>query len=117
MNWNQIVNKIRPYIVKIETPAGSGSGFLCLYNENKSLCGIATASHVVEYAGEWQQLIKIIYQPSKEVFFLKEGDRVIFPDPKTDSTMILFHPTKTLPDELIRLRPAEQILDVGSEVG
>jgi len=31
MPWNQIVEKIKPYVVKIETPAGSGTGFLSLY--------------------------------------------------------------------------------------
>jgi len=103
MNWNQIVNKVKPYIVKRETPTGSsGTGFLCLYNEAKSWCGIATASHVVDYADEWQQPVKIIHQ-SKDTFFLKEADRVIILDRKTDSAMILFSkPTRSsLPEDLI----------------
>ena len=36
MNWNEIVDKVAPYIVKIETPRGHGTGFLCLYNENRT---------------------------------------------------------------------------------
>lgn len=120
MNWNQIANKIKPYVVKIKTPTGHGTGFLCFYNFDKTWCGIATASHVVEDTDEWQQPLKIIHQSSKEqVFFLKESDRVIFSDPKTDSSIILFKkPEKLLfPNEAIRLRPLEQILDIGSEVG
>ena len=33
MYWNTIVDKVEPYVVKIETPSGHGTGFLCLYNE------------------------------------------------------------------------------------
>jgi hypothetical protein len=120
MNWNQIVNKIKPYMVKIKTPSGSGTGFLCLYNHDKSWCGIATASHVVNDVDEWQQPIKIIHQTSeKPMIFLKENDRVIISDPKTDSAIIFFPRPKdlTLPDELIKLRPLDKILDIGSEVG
>ena len=55
MHWNTIVEKVAPYVVKIETPTGHGTGFLCLYNEEKTFFGIATAAHVVSYADEWQQ--------------------------------------------------------------
>ncbi len=90
MNWNQVFNEIKPYIVKIETPAGSGTGFLCLYNDDKHWCGIATALHVVEHADEWQQPIKIMHQGSPDTIFLKEPNRVIFSDWKTDSAIIFF---------------------------
>jgi hypothetical protein len=118
MNWDQIVNKVKPYIVKIETPAGSGTGFLCMYNEDKSWCGIATASHVVEYAEEWQQPIKIVHHVEDPIF-LKEGERVIILDKKTDSAMILFSKRSgsSLPDNVIKLRQLDQALNIGSEVG
>ncbi len=119
MNWNQIVEKTKPYIVKIRTPAGSGTGFLCLYDEAKKWCGIATALHVVEDADEWRQPIKIIHQESPEQFFLNDPDRVIFSDWKTDSAIIFFPKPKgsRLPDSLIPLRPLDNSLDIGSEVG
>lgn len=120
MNWNQIVDKIKPYVVKIKTPSGSGTGFLSLYNYDKSWCGIATASHVVDDVDEWQQPIKVVHHASeKPIVFLKEADRVIFRDPKTDSAIIFF-PTPenlSLPNELVRIRPLDKILDIGSEVG
>lgn len=50
MNWDQVVKKVSPHIVKIETQSGHGSGFLFLYNEDKSWCGIATAAHVLYQA-------------------------------------------------------------------
>ena len=58
-NWNAIVDKVTPYVVKIETPRGHGTGFVCLFNEDHTFCGIATAKHVVAYADEWQEQIRI----------------------------------------------------------
>ena len=46
MNWYQIVTKITPYLVKIETQSGHGTGFLFMYNENKTWCGVATAREI-----------------------------------------------------------------------
>ena len=119
MFWNQIVEKVKPYLVKIETPTGSGTGFLCLYNESKKWCGIATAWHVVQYADEWQQPVKIIHEASPEQIFLKERDRVIFLNWKTDSAIIFFpKPEKSnLPKNVLPLRPLDKALDIGSEVG
>ena len=119
MEWNQVVEKIKPYLVKIETPTGSGTGFLCLYNEDKTWCGIATALHVVGDADEWQQPIRITHPFSPEQFFLKENDRFIFSDWKTDSAIIMLPtPEKSaLPNSLIPLRPLDKALNIASEVG
>ena len=53
MNWNQIVKRVTPHIVKIETQTGYGTGFLSLYNENKTLCRVATALYVVNHVDDW----------------------------------------------------------------
>lgn len=119
MNWNQIIEKVKPYIVKIETPTGSGTGFLCLYNDDKSWCGIATALHVVSDADEWQQPIKIIPNGTFNQIFLKESQRVIFPDYNTDSAIVFFEkPLETpFPNVAIPLQPVDKPLDLGFEVG
>ncbi len=120
MNWNQIVNKIKPHIVKIKTPTGSGTGFLFMYNHDKSWCGIATADHVVNDIDEWKQPLKFIHQSSNKIeHYIEDKDRVIICDPRNDSAVILFHKPKelNLPTELIRLRLLEEKLDIGSEVG
>ncbi|NQU73493.1 MAG: trypsin-like peptidase domain-containing protein [Candidatus Omnitrophica bacterium] len=119
MPWDRIVEKIKSYLVKIETPTGSGTGFLCLYNDSKEWCGIATAWHVVQYADEWQQPIKIIHEKSPDPIFLKEHDRVIFSDWKTDSAIIFFPTPKKsdMPKKLLPLRPLNKVLDIGAEVG
>jgi hypothetical protein len=117
MNWNSIVAKVSPYIVKIETQTGSGTGFLCFYNEHKVFCGIATALHVVEDADKWQQPIKIHNHNFSKSKLLKEADRIIFTDDDTDSAMILFNPSDfDFPEELISLRPKDAVITIGNEV-
>lgn len=115
MDWHTLVKNIRPYVVKIETPDGHGSGFLCLYNRDKSVCGIATAHHVVSAAEYWEQPIRIIHADS-EPRLLKEEDRVIFTSPGNDSAVILF-PKRDLklPEDLIELIPAEKVVNIGVE--
>jgi hypothetical protein len=118
MNWNFIVDRVTPYIVKIETPTGHGTGFLCLYNYDKSFCGIATAGHVVQYADEWQQPIRLQHLHSSSTAFLKESDRVVWPDAATDSAVILMQTGKLqLPEDLVPLLPITVPLVIGAEVG
>lgn len=118
MNWNTIVDKVTPYIVKIETPMGHGTGFLCLRNDDKSFCGIATARHVVSYADEWQQPIRLHHFPTSSSAFLKESDRVIWDDADTDSAVILMLSEKLqFPETLIPLLPMTAPLAIGAEVG
>jgi hypothetical protein len=118
MHWNTIVEKVTPYIVKIETPSGHGTGFLCLRNEDNTFCGIATARHVVSYADEWQQPIRLQHYPSSSTAFVKESERVIWLDAATDSAVILVEAGKLqLPQTLIPLLPMTHPLVIGAEVG
>lgn len=117
MNWEQVVQKVTPYIFKIETPTGHGTGFLCLHNDNKTFYGVATALHVVEYADTWKQPIRLTHHSSSQELFLKESEYIIFSDGKTDSAVILFQkPTFDLPSELIELIPLDTPLSIGNEV-
>ena len=118
MNWNAIVDKVTPYIVKIETPTGHGTGFVCLFNDDKSFCGIATARHVVSYADEWQQPIRLQHYHTSSAAFLKESERVIWRDSDTDSAVILMQTGKLqFPETLIPLLPMTDPLAIGAEVG
>jgi hypothetical protein len=114
MNWNEIVGKVTPVIVKIETPQGHGTGFLCLYNESSSICGIATALHVVAHADQWQEPIRILHYPSQSNVFLKEDSRVVWIDQNLDSAVILMQVENLdFPKEIIPLLPTEHILPIG----
>lgn len=118
MNWENIVQKAGSYIVKIETPSGSGTGFLCGYNEDKTVCCIATALHVVRQADEWLQPIKIYNNDFGRHTFLKETERVIFTDYKSDSAVILFQKGDLdFPEILIPLRPMNLPIGIGVDVG
>jgi trypsin-like peptidase len=118
MNWNTIVDKVSPYVVKIETPTGHGTGFLCLRNEDTSFSGIATARHVVSHADEWQEPIRLQHFQSSSTVFLKEAERVIWLDSDTDSAVILIPSGKLqFPEPLIPLLPMTIPLVIGAEVG
>jgi hypothetical protein len=118
MNWNAIVEKITPYIVKIETPNGHGTGFLCLYNQDKTLFGIATAHHVVSHALEWKQPIRLRHYPSSSEVFLTETERGILFDSDSDSAVILAGPGDLkIPEDSIPLLPNAVPLAIGTEVG
>jgi len=117
MNWNEIVDKVTPSIVKIETPRGHGTGFLCFYNESRGLCGIATAHHVVSHAERWQEPIRITNTSSAALAFLKEPDRFIMSDEDKDSAIILMSPRNLkLPENPIPLLPLANRLPIGVEV-
>ena len=118
MNWDQIVKKVTPHIVKIETQSGHGTGFLSIYNENKTWCGIATAMHVIDHADEWQQPIRIRHHATDTVILLKENERVIFKDWNTDSAVILFLKSDLdLPESVIALFPSSSTINIGCDVG
>lgn len=117
MNWNEIIEKITPYIVKIETPRGYGTGFLCMYSGNKVVCGIATALHVVRHAADWQQPLKITHYASKKTVMFNQEDRIIVSNPKTDSAVILMEKGLHFPSKTIPLLPASKQLLTGEEIG
>ncbi|HEY2711405.1 MAG TPA: hypothetical protein VGI60_02740 [Chthoniobacterales bacterium] len=120
MNWDSIVQKISPHVVKIETPDGSGTGFLFAYNADRRRCGIATALHVVSEANDWQKPIKIHrHDFGTPPVFLPEASRIIFTDYPSDSAVILFLQAEDLklPSDLIQLRPVDSHLAIGVELG
>ena len=118
MAWDKIVKAVTPYVVKIETPRGHGTGFVCLYVLDKSYFGIATAHHVIEHAENWLEPIRIHHHASKKTIFLKEDDRVIFSDVAKDSAVILVQLGELdLPQKLIPLLPIETRLPIGAQVG
>jgi len=118
MKWHVVVDALKPYIVKIETPSGHGTGFLFFYNEDKSLCGIATAHHVISDIDEWQQPMRIRHHASGKVDLFKQDERFIFGDADSDSAVILI-PSGIFdfPAEPIPLLESGKVLKIGVEVG
>lgn len=48
MSWEQAYATVKPYVFRIQTPDGSGTGFLFGFNKNRTVFGIATAAHVID---------------------------------------------------------------------
>lgn len=119
MDWDNIVELMAPYVVRIETPQGHGTGFICLYNEEKTICGIATANHVIEHADNWKEPIRIVHQHSNSVSFINDAERVIFPGTGgNDSAVVLINSSELqLPKELVPFFPSDAALPIGVEVG
>ena len=55
VQWSEAVEILQPHVVRISTPGGSGSGFLISNGKINSVCGIATAAHVVDHAHYWEE--------------------------------------------------------------
>lgn len=103
--WAQALDHIKPYVFKITTPRGSGTGFQISYSSKKSLCGVATAFHVIEHAYEWEEPIKLLHHESGKSVALHHNDKVVFTYPDKDLAFILFYkgemPIKTSPLSLM----------------
>ena len=116
-DWHLTFEKVIPYIARIETPSGFGSGFLFAYNQNKTLAAIATAAHVVEYSDTWNMPIKVIHQSSATEYFLDHEKRVVLMDKNRDSATILFSDTEDVfPDDVLPMMDYRKFRRVGCEI-
>jgi hypothetical protein len=118
MNWNSIVERVTPCILKIETPSGHGTGFLCFYNDSHDICGIATAHHVIDHADRWLEPLRISHHTSDTTAFVRENDRVMWNNINKDSSVIVMRiGDLQLPEHPIPLWPTDNRLPIGVEVG
>lgn len=116
--WRQGVEIIKSHVVKIMTPRGSGTGFLCAYAEDRKFCGIATAAHVISQSHLWEEPIRIQHYTSGEIKLLREPDRVVWLDFKLDTAVILFVKEKLpLPEDILPFISEKKHLKVGEEIG
>ncbi len=89
--WATCLEQIKPYVYKIYTPHGSGTGFQLVYAKNKQFIGIATALHVIEHAHDWEEPIKVTHHESGTTTIIREADRVIFTYQDKDLAFILLN--------------------------
>lgn len=116
--WRTAVEIVKPHVVKIMTPRGSGTGFLCAYTEDKKLCGIATAAHVVEQSHLWEEPIRIRHYISGSEKLLRANNRAVWLDTKLDTAVILFlKEDLPLPENILPFISEEKFLKVGVEIG
>src|SRR6059036_765359 len=116
--WSQAVEIIKPHVVRISTPRGSGSGFLISNGRHNSVCGIATAAHVVDHAHYWEEPIRIDHVSSGKSIVIRRDERAIFLDLNRDTAAILFNRGDLpLPADALPLAPKKMFLMVGNEIG
>mgnify|MGYP001615140802 CR=1 FL=1 len=122
-NWQTEILKIKPFIFKISTPTGYGTGFL-IFKNDQNICGIATAYHVIAHAYEWNEPIKISqYISNKERFLIYDPNiRVIEVNQERDLAFILFadNPQDSFDineKNIPKLTDLGEIVDTGTEIG
>jgi hypothetical protein len=57
--WSETVELITPYVVRISTPRGSGTGFVIFSAKASNICAVATAAHVINHSHYWEELTRI----------------------------------------------------------
>ncbi len=116
--WRRAVDIVKPYVVKVRTPRGSGTGFLCAYAAGKELCAIATAGHVITESHDWEEPLRIQHYTSGKTRFLRASDRVILIDQELDLAVILFyHKNIPFPKRTLKFIPEKKHCRVGVEIG
>jgi hypothetical protein len=119
LTWQRAIEIVRPFVVRIVTPKGTGTGFLVSRSTTKPVLGVATAAHVVDYAYRWEQPIRIEHAMSGKSIFLRAEDRAVVLDEDRDTAAIVFVNNETIPfpPDPPSLLPEDKRLRLGVEVG
>lgn len=118
MKWQDAVEKIQPYVVKISTPRGFGTGFLFAYAGDPNLCGIATAAHVVQHAHDWEEPMRITHVNSGKSMVLHRPQRGVLFKPDMDTAALMIGKGEfPFPSEPLPLIQKGYFVRVGIEVG
>lgn len=115
--WHEAFESVEPYIVKIITPQGTGTGFMIACTGNHEFQGIATAAHVLEVANYWRQPIRIQHVLSGETIFLDNDKRSVRIYPDKDIATIIIKGNLPLPKSRLNIIQENKRLKVGVEIG
>jgi len=115
--WYLTFERVLPYIVRVETPVGSGSGFLFATNDSKAIVAFATAAHVVEHVDKWKLPLKLVHHETGNEIFVPDEDRFIEIDSERDTaSIVLARPGTYLPNDLLPLTDTRKALKPGVDV-
>ncbi len=116
--WYNIIELVAPYVVRIWTPQGSGTGFLVSVSQSTPLCAIATAAHVIAHAHYWEEPLRIEHQASAKTLLLRQPDRAINIDTSKDTAAITFERGDlAFPDNILTLIEKGKYFKAGVEIG
>jgi hypothetical protein len=118
MDWSSFVSSINPFVVRIRTQYQYGTGFI--FWQNKDLCCIATANHVIDPANqpEWEQPIHITQPCGNTLRLYKEQRRIVAKLSEGDSAAILLYKEGlNFPAQCLPLWDSSTEIPIGTEVG
>jgi len=117
-SWQQAVEAISPYVIRISTPDHAGTGVLFAFGAEGGILGFATAAHVLAHAHLWQQPIRIEHGASGWERLVKFDERALVFDDDTDTAaLVLLRDGAPFPTELLTMTPERMVIRVGVEVG
>jgi len=118
MEWHEAINAISPYVVRIATPQGAGTGWMVSRSNTSKLCAVATAAHVIDHAHYWEEPLRLMHPASGKSVLLRDTERAVHLDPDLDSAAIVFNLSELpLPDEPPKLVKKDKFIKPGVEVG
>lgn len=116
--WHDVVDLLTPYVVRIWTPQGSGTGFFVSSSKSTPLCAVATADHVISHAHYWEEPIRIEHLASGKTLLLRHADRAINTQPQTDTAALIFERKDLVPPtDGLPLTPKDKHFKPGVEIG
>ena len=118
VTWHQMVDLVSPYVVRIWTPQGSGTGFIVSSSKTTPLCAVATADHVISHAHYWEEPLRIEQISTGKTLLLRQADRAVNNQPQTDTAAIVFERRDlTIPGDGTPLIPKDRHYKPGVEIG
>lgn len=116
-HWNKLLEKVLPYVIKVETQEGHGTGFLFAVNATRTFVAFATSAHVVAHADNWKLPIRLRHHVSGKEIFVEEKDRIIEIDHERDSASILIgNPGDFLPTDVLPMVDSKEFVLIGTEI-
>jgi len=118
MAWHIAYQRVKPFLFRIITENGFGTGFLYAFNQDHSIAAVATAAHVIEHDHAWSKPIKMGYYETRDVVLFSVDERVVWLDSKRDAATILIPSTSfTVPASALPIMDPTKYKKVGVEVG
>lgn len=117
-DWHQAVRQVTPYVVRIATPLGSGTGWVVSRSKTRPLCVVATAAHVIDHAHYWEEPIRILHYDSGKSTVLRPPDRAVTLHLDSDTAAVTFQTGElTLPNAALPMIAKDKYLSPGVEIG
>jgi hypothetical protein len=118
LEWHEAIQIVRPHVVKISTPDGTGTGFYVSRFSVQPFVLIATAAHVIDHAHYWEQPIRVEQAITGKSVLLRHDNRAIFLNEDLDTAAIMLDPSDLeLPPAPLPLVEEGKYIRTGIELG